>query len=477
MKVLSVASEIFPLVKTGGLADVAGALPGALKGLGIEMASLMPGYPAVMKELTASEQCAGYNELYGGPARLLRGTARGLDVFVLDASHLYNRPGNPYLGPDGKDWPDNAFRYAALCSVAADIGRGRVVDFQPDVIHAHDWQAGLVPAHSRFGGGPKTVMTVHNLAFQGHFPAQVFGTLGLPPQAFSIDGVEYFGGVGFLKAGLQCADAITTVSPSYAREIMTPADGMGLDGLLRARSSVVQGIVNGIDTKVWDPANDAAIAQHYAPKSLDQRQANKRAVESRFGLEQGDGLLHCIVSRLTMQKGMDLVAAAIPTLIATGARLAILGSGDAALEAQLKAAAEAHPRRIGIVTSYDEPLSHLMQAGSDTILIPSRFEPCGLTQLYGLRYGCVPVVARVGGLADTVVDANDAALSAGVATGIQFAPVTQEALEHALRRAAELYADRAGWTKMQRTGMGSDVSWDRSAKRYADIYEQILRAA
>jgi starch synthase len=352
-----------------------------------------------------------------------------------------------------------------------------VVDFVPDIIHAHDWQAGLVPAYVRYGGGPKTVMTVHNLAFQGHFPASIFGTLGLPPKAFGIEGVEYFGGVGYLKAGLQCADAITTVSPTYAREILTVEDGMGLDGLLRVRSSVVHGIVNGIDTDIWNPANDANITQSYTAKQLAKREANKRAIEKRFSLESGDGLLYCIVSRLTLQKGMDLVAASLPRLIELGSRLAILGSGDAVLEGSLKEATVRYPGRVGIATTYDEPLSHLLQAGSDAILIPSRFEPCGLTQLYGLHYGCVPVVARVGGLADTIVDANDAALSAGAASGIQFAPVTQEAVEHALQRAAALYADKPAWTSMQQVGMKADVSWTRSAARYSNLYRSLLKAA
>jgi starch synthase len=352
-----------------------------------------------------------------------------------------------------------------------------VPDFVPDIIHVHDWQAGLVPAYVRYGGGPKTVMTVHNLAFQGHFPASIFGTLGLPPVAFGIDGVEYFGGVGYLKAGLQCADAITTVSPTYAREILTPEDGMGLDGLLRVRSNVLHGIVNGIDTEVWNPASDANAMQTYTAKQLPAREANKRAIEKRFNLESGNGLLICIVSRLTLQKGMDLVASALPKLVELGGRLAILGSGDAILEASLKEATVLYPGRVSILTTYDEPLSHLLQAGSDAILVPSRFEPCGLTQLYGLRYGCVPVVARVGGLADTVVDANDAALSAGVASGIQFSPVTQEALEHALERTAALFADKPTWTRVQQAGMKSDVSWTRSAARYADLYRSLLKAA
>ncbi len=477
MKVLSVASEVFPLVKTGGLADVAGALPAALAKQGVKVITLMPGYPAVMTALENYETVYSTDSLFGGAARLLWGKAKGLDLFVLDAPHLYDRPGNPYLGPDGKDWPDNSRRFAALATIAAEIGRGLVADFVPEIIHCHDWQAGLVPAYVRYGGGPKTIMTVHNLAFQGHYPASIFGTLGLPASAFGIDGVEYFGGVGYLKAGLQCSDAITTVSPTYAREIMTVEDGMGLDGLLRARSQVVHGIVNGIDTEIWNPADDAHIAQTYTAKHLDRREANKRAIEKRFGLESGDGLLICIVSRLTLQKGMDLVAGALPTLMQLGGRLAILGSGDAALEGALKSAMVNYPGRVGIATAYDEPLSHLLQAGSDAILIPSRFEPCGLTQLYGLRYGCVPVVARVGGLADTVVDANDAALSAHAATGIQFSPVTQEALEHALRRTAELYADRRAWASLQQAGMKSDVSWTRSAARYAELYRALLKGA
>lgn len=477
MKILSVASEVFPLVKTGGLADVVGALPAALAQQNVKVITLMPGYPAAMKALENYEIVYTSDNLFGGAARLLWGKAKGLELFVLDAPHLFDRPGNPYLGPDGKDWPDNSKRFAALATVAAEIGRGLVADFVPEIIHCHDWQAGLVPAYVRYGGGPKTIMTVHNLAFQGHFPASIFGTLGLPASAFSIDGVEYFGGVGYLKAGLQCSDAITTVSPTYAREIMTVEDGMGLDGLLRARSPVVYGIVNGIDTDIWNPADDANIAQAYTAKHLEKRETNKRAIEKRFGLKSGDGLLYCIVSRLTLQKGMDLVASAVPKLMELGGRLAILGSGDAALESSLKTAMASYPGRVGIATAYDEPLSHLLQAGSDTILIPSRFEPCGLTQLYGLRYGCVPVVARVGGLADTVVDANDAALSAHAATGIQFSPVTQEALEHALERTSALYADKAAWASLQQAGMKSDVSWTRSAARYAELYRALLKGA
>jgi starch synthase len=476
MKVLSASSEVFPLVKTGGLADVTGALPAALKPHGIDMLSLVPGYPAVMTVLERTQVLHTYADLFGGEVRLVRGVAKGLDIVAVDAPHLYNRSGNIYLGPDGKDWGDNGQRYGALSIAAADLASGTVAGYSADILHAHDWQAALAPVFLRFRGGPKSVMTVHNIAFQGQFPASLFGSLGLPPAAFSIDGVEFYGNVGFLKGGLACADAITTVSPTYAQEICTPEYGMGLDGLLRARRNVVSGIVNGIDTDVWDPANDDSIQGHYTAKTLDKRSANKRAVEARFKLEPGEGILHGVVSRLTWQKGMDIFAAGLDALVETGARLALIGTGEAAIEREIMAAADRHPGRIGVLLGYDEALSHLVQAGCDTILVPSRFEPCGLTQLYGLRYGCIPVVARTGGLADTVIDANDAALNSGVATGFQFSPVDQPSLENALSRAARCFDDSATWRKMQARGMESDVSWERSASAYASLYRKLLKA-
>lgn len=476
MKILSAASELFPLVKTGGLADVTGALPAAMKSHGIGMLSIVPGYPAVMAALENAAPFLAYDDLFGGKAQVLKGRAGGLDVLVIDAPHLYARPGNPYLGASGKDWPDNAQRFAALARAAADIAAGRAAGYRADILHCHDWQAALGPVYAKFAGGPRTVMTVHNIAFQGQFPASVFATLGLPAQAFAIDGVEYYGTVGYLKGGLAMADAITTVSPTYAQEICTPEYGMGLDGLLRVRRNALRGIVNGIDADVWNPATDALIAERYTVKTLDKRQANKRAVERRFDLAEDDGILHGVVSRLTWQKGMDIFAASLDRLVASGARLALLGSGEAAVEQAILEAAERHPGRIGVVLGYDEGLSHLLQAGCDTILVPSRFEPCGLTQLYGLRYGAVPVVARTGGLNDTVIDANDAALQAGVATGFQFSPVDQPTLEHALARAADCYADPKLWRGLQKRGMAADVSWERSAAAYAQLYRNLLKA-
>ena len=479
MKILAAASEAYPLVKTGGLADVVGALPRALKPLGINVRTMLPGYPAVLAALGGGEIVHRYADLFGGKANLVAGTAGGLDVIVLDAPHLYSRPGNPYLGPDGKDWPDTAQRSAGFSFAAAEVARGGIAGYTPDVFHAHDWQAGLVPVYLKFGpaGGPPSVMTVHNIAFQGQFPAALFTSLGLPPAAFAIDTLEYYGTVNFLKGGLQSADAITTVSPSYAQEICTPEFGMGLDGVLRSRRAALSGIVNGIDADVWNPATDGNIAATYDAKSLPRRDLNKRAIEKRFGLEAGDGMLYCVVSRLTGQKGMDVFAENLDSLVASGARLALLGSGEAAIEQSVLASAEQHKGRIGVVTGYDEALSHLLQAGADAILIPSRFEPCGLTQLYGLRYGCVPVVARTGGLADTIIDANDAALAAGVATGIQFTPVDGPALEAALARSAGIFADRGAWRGMQKQGMKTNLSWTRSAGTYARLYARVARGS
>jgi len=477
-KVLSVASEIFPLVKTGGLADVTGALPGALAREGVEMRTLVPAYPPVAAKLAEASTAHVYADLFGGPARVLAGKAAGLDLFALDAPHLFDRPGNPYLGPNGLDWPDNARRFAALARVGADIGLGAINAFRPDVVHAHDWQAALAPAYLHYAGGsrPGTAITIHNIAFQGHYPASIFGELGLPAGAMTIDGVEYFGGVGYLKAGLLLSDRITTVSPTYAREIMTPEFGMALDGLLRTRAADVSGIVNGIDDTVWNPATDAALAQHYSALRIDMRARNKSTVQNRMGLAAGlNRPLFGVISRLSDQKGLDLLLEALPDLIAKGGQLALLGSGDRALEAGFAAAAAARPDAVGCVIGYDERLAHLFQAGADFIVVPSRFEPCGLTQLCALRYGAIPVVAHVGGLADTVIDANQAATAAGVATGVQFYPPSVEALTYALDRALAISREPAVSRRLKLNGMRSDVSWRGPAQRYAALYRSIAR--
>ena len=487
VRVLSVASELYPLIKTGGLADVVGALPGALAPLGVEMRALLPAYPAVLEALARAGGGPGavvaeLPDLPGGPGHIRLVGDPGLVVYLLDAPSLFARPGNPYTAPDGADWPDNGTRFAALAWAGTALARGIDPDWRPAVVHSHDWQAGLLPAYLALGAGPqpiaapgpKTVMTVHNLAFQGQFPPALLGSLGLPAAAFTTAGLEYYGSLGFLKAGLFYADALTTVSPTYATEIQTPEYGMGLDGLLRGRAADLSGIVNGIDETVWDPATDPHLVAGYAAATLEEKALNKQALQQRLGLAPApEALLAAVVSRLTHQKGMDLLLEAAPAFIAGGGQLAVLGSGDPGLEAAFAALSTAHAGRVACVLGYDEPLSHLLQGGADAILVPSRFEPCGLTQLYGLRYGTLPIVARTGGLADTVIDANHAALAMGVATGLQVAPITAQALSFALARALELFADQPTWRAMQRAAMRQPVGWQVSAERYAALYRRL----
>lgn len=482
IRVLSVASEAVPLVKTGGLADVAGALPSAVAPHGVEMTTLLPGYPAVMKALGRARAVHSWDSLLGEKARLLGGKIDGHPLLVLDAPAFFQRDGGPYSDADGRDWVDNWWRFAAFGRAAADIAGGLVKARHFDVVHAHDWQAAMALAYMRFAppeGGPPlpSVMTIHNMAFQGFYGADKFPALGLPSQAWSMDGVEYHGGVGFLKAGLEAASAITTVSPTYAREIRTAEFGMGLEGLILSRGDKVSGIVNGIDPAQWNPQADPALAAPFSVKTIGKRAANKRALEAEFGLEAGDGPLFVVVTRLTWQKGMDVLLEVIDHLVGIGGRLALLGSGDKAMENAFHAAAMRHPGKVGVRIGYDEALSHRMQGGGDAILVPSRFEPCGLTQLYGLAYGCVPVVARTGGLADTVIDANLAAVMGGVATGVQFNGVNYAGLADAVSRAVTLFWQQDVWRGIQRAGMKTDFSWNRSGKAYADLYAKLIAEA
>ncbi|WP_334175920.1 glycogen synthase GlgA [Pseudoxanthobacter sp.] len=479
LSVLSVVAEVFPLIKTGGLADVAGALPAALAPEGVRIVTLVPGYPTVMAALEMQEVLHTFADLFGGRATLLGAQAAGLDLLVIDAPHLYNRPGNPYVGPDGQEWGDNAQRFAALAAVGAFVGSGRLPAFEPDVVHCHDWQAGLTPAYITYGTARRTpsIMTVHNLAFQGQYPASVFASLGLPSYAMSVDGVEYYGQVGFLKAGLRLADRITTVSPTYAAEIRTPENGMGLDGLLRGRADLVSGILNGIDEAHWDPTRDPLLAQPFSVEALGQRAANKAALQGRLNLEHDPGaLVFGVISRLTWQKGLDMLLGCVDTIVRLGAQLVVLGAGDGWMEQGFRDAERRHPGRVGTVIGYDEGLAHQIQAGCDALLVPSRFEPCGLTQLSAMRYGALPVVTHVGGLADTVIDANEAARNRGIGTGVVFSPATRDMLDTAIMRTAELWRDQELWHQFQINAMMTDVSWRGPAKHYAALYRSLARA-
>lgn len=493
IRVLSLASEAAPLVKTGGLADVVGALPRAIAAHGVDMTVMIPAYPQVLAKLcpppvkgrrkaASAPVVHEWADLFGGPARLLRATLDGAEdgpmLLALDAPHLFTRDGGPYTDGSGRDWADNWRRFAALSRAGADVAGGAVAGMGFDLLHAHDWQAGLAPAYLKFAPGAghrvPAIMTIHNMAFQGHYGADIFPHLGLPAQAWAVNGVEYHGGVGFLKAGLEAAHCITTVSPTYALEIRTSQFGMGLEGLIQSRGNEVRGIVNGIDADEWNPTTDPAIAARFSARALAKRLANKRALEREFMLEKDDGPLFIVVSRLTWQKGMDVLTEVLDHLVGLGGRLALLGSGDAALVGELHKGAARHPGRVSLRIGYDEALSHRMQAGGDAILIPSRFEPCGLTQLYGLAYGCVPVVARTGGLADTVVDANLAAIHAGAATGVQFAGVDYQNLALAVTRTIALYHQDEVWTQIRRAGMRSDFSWNQSAATYAALYRSYV---
>lgn len=479
-EVLSVASEVFPLVKTGGLADVAGALPAAVAPHGVTMTTLVPGYPAIRAALGDARPLHRYDNLLGVEAQLLESRLGSFPLLVLDAPALFQRSGGPYGDSHGVDWTDNWRRFAALGRAAADLASGLLSDRHYDILHAHDWQAAMGAAYLSYAplSAPRaaSVVTVHNIAFQGRFDRAIFDFLGLPPHAYAVEGVEYYGGVGFLKAGLYTADAITTVSPTYAREIRMPEFGMGLQGLIATRQDIVSGIVNGIDPAIWNPQTDTDLVKRYTAATLANRKANKKAVEAGFNLSPGDGPLFTVVSRITWQKGMDVLAGQLDALVAAGGRLALLGTGETALEAQYRAAAARHPGRIGVAIGYNEKISHLLQGGADAILIPSRFEPCGLTQLYGLAYGCVPVASRTGGLADTIVDANEAAVTAGVATGILFDGVTGERIGDAINRTVALYGQPV-WRSLQRQGMKADFSWQRSGARYAALYQGLLARA
>jgi starch synthase len=470
---LFVVSECAPLVKTGGLADVAGALPTALAEQGVKVRTLLPGYRSVLAQLGKTKTAATYKDLFGGGAKLLTCQVAGLDLLILDAPHLYDRDGAIYGDETGKDWPDNAERFAALCQVAAKIAAKGIDGWTPDIVHGHDWQAGLTPEYLQGSGcDVPFVFTVHNIAFHGNVGGEKLQTLGLDTARFNADHFEFWGQISALKAGLVGAAKITTVSQTYAEELLTPAFGIGMDGVLRARQADLSGIVNGIDLDAWNPATDPNIKPY---KTAAGKAANKKALRKTFGLGPSDGPLCVLVSRLTEQKGIDLLLDALPTLLGQGGQLALLGSGDPKLEVALLEAADTH-ENLSVKIGYDEALSHQMMAGGDVILVPSRFEPCGLTQLYGLRYGTLPLVALTGGLADTVINASPAALARGVATGIQFFPIEAQALSNAFTRLCDLYADKPTWKTMQRNAMKQPVGWETSAAAYKAVYDSLTGA-
>jgi starch synthase len=482
MRALHAAAELFPWVKTGGLGDVIAALPPALAALDVDVRLVLPGFTPFLDALPLTEISRLRTPFAAERVRIALAPLpnSGVRTYLVDHPAFYDRPGSPYADPGGRDWPDNHLRFALLGWAAAALAQGADPEWRPDILHAHDWHAGLAPAYLRAAAAPApSVFTVHNLAYQGFFPAAAFGDLALPPGFFLIDGVEFYGGLSFLKAGLFYADRLTTVSPTYAQEIQTPAFGNGLDGLLRSRAAALTGILNGVDPNIWSPEKDALLPRPYGVDDAAAGKADaKKVLQRRLALDETpDRPLFGVVTRLSPQKGFDLLLAALPEFIAEGGRLALLGSGDADLESGVTAAAAAYPGRIGVVTGYDEALSHLIMAGADVILVPSRFEPCGLTQLYALRYGALPLVRRTGGLVDTVVDANAVTLAEGSATGFVFDAETPEALLAAVGRAVALYADRASWQRVMRQAMGCDFSWGAAARQYNALYTRLIGTA
>lgn len=475
IRLLSVASECVPFVKTGGLADVVGALANVLGTHDVQVRVLLPLYRQIAHLADGAEIVLEAGQQFGGPVRVLARREAGIDLLLIDAPHLYDRAGQIYLDNEGTDWSDNHLRFGLLSWLGAEIARTGVGGWQPDVVHAHDWQAALTPVYTRQNGsGVPSVLTIHNIAFQGNFPASEMGVLGLDPKGFTSDGFEYYGNIGFLKGGLTAADRITTVSPTYARELLTPEFGMGLEGVLKMREADLIGILNGIDTTIWDPKTDPALAVTYTSRSIAKKAANKRALLAYFGLDADTcGPVFSVISRLTEQKGLDIALEALPAVLDRGARFVMLGSGDPMLEDRYRDLAKRYPDRVGVQFGYDETLAHLIQAGSDATLVPSRFEPCGLTQLCAMRYGTLPIVSKTGGLADTVIDANSAAITAGCATGFQFAPATAHKLSDALDRAMTLFADDDAWKRVALNAMKHPVGWDRSALRLAEEYSAL----
>ncbi|WP_179404285.1 glycogen synthase GlgA [Burkholderia guangdongensis] len=484
MRVLHVCSEVYPLLKTGGLADVAGALPVALAALGCDARLLVPGFPAFRDGIADRTLVAELPARFGAAAgiKLYHGVLPGTDVaiYMIDAPDLYHRPGDPYADASKHPYADNHRRFALLGWVAAQLAQGLDTFWRPDVVHSHDWHAALAPAYLRAAElatgqrGAASVITVHNLAYQGVFPAYSFGELDLPPSFFDVNGAEFYGQVSFLKAGLYYANKITTVSPTYANEIQSDEQGCGLNGLLRDRAHDLLGILNGVDDAIWNPATDPRIAARFTPSSVAGKAKCKTALQQETGLAvQNSAPLFGVVSRLTEQKGLHLMLAALPDLLHRGGQFVLLGSGDADMERAFRAAAAAHPEQVAVVIGYDEDLSHRIIAGSDVIGVPSRFEPCGLTQLYGLKYGTLPLVRRVGGLADTVVDSALENLADDIATGFVFDRFDDDSLRAALRRAFALFARKSDWKQVQKQAMKQQFGWDRAAAQFMSVYQQI----
>lgn len=484
LRLLFVSSEIFPLAKTGGLADVCAALPMALARRGVDIRLVMPGYPEALDRIERQCVMSELGDLAGlGAARLVCGRlpGLGLPIWLVDCPQLYRRSGGLYQDADANDWPDNPERFALLAHAAVRLATGAAgSDWLPDLVHCHDWHAGLVPLllQDRGASAIPTVFTIHNLAFPGLCPADRIDRLGLPRQHFTPAGYEFYGQISFLKAGIRFARRLTTVSPTYAAEIQTPAFGHGLDGLLRERARDLVGILNGIDTSVWDPAGDPMIASSYSADDPAGKRHCKAELQREFDLDlDPEAPLTVSASRITNQKMADVLVHVLPQALARLPRMqfALLGQGEPRLEAAFQGLMAAFPGRVSVRIGYDEESAHRIHAGGDILVHGSRFEPCGLVQLYAMRYGTAPVVRRVGGLADTVVDCADwEAQVESAATGFVFDEPTEDAMLEGIERAAAMFRRRTEWERLRERAMSRDFGWARSADRYLDLYRALI---
>ncbi|MCB5187332.1 glycogen synthase GlgA [Methylobacillus caricis] len=482
MRILFVSSEAYPLIKTGGLADVSGSLPAALRDLGVDIRILLPGYPSVLQKLQEKRFLTTLQYLPEvGTANLILGIMpdTGVEVIAIECPQLYDRQGGPYSNSSGQEWEDNPLRFGILSKIGAILGctYSPLQDWIPDVVHCNDWQSGLTPAflHHSDAAYAKSMISIHNLAFQGSYPTGWVKRLGLPEESYQINGIEYYGQMSFLKGGIYYADSITTVSPTYAQEIQTEEFGFGMQGLLASRSHEIHGILNGIEMQEWNPATDPYLAKTYNIEHLADKKIVKKALQVQLGLEAAAHKpLLGIVSRLTHQKGLDIFLEIAGKLLAQNCQIVVLGNGEAQMEQGFRMLASRHPRQVSVTIGYKEPLSHQIMAGSDMFIMPSRFEPCGLNQMYGLRYGTPPIVTSTGGLADSVNDSNARSMKNNTATGFVLKSANPQQLLQAVERALMYYHDPRAWRKIQRNGMQRDLSWNTSAQAYLDLYQQLI---
>jgi starch synthase len=482
LRILFTTSECSPWIKTGGLGDVSAGLSEALTARGLDARVLLPAYRPVLAAAGHRREIARLPATAAFPAALLCEATlpSGVPAWLVDCPALYDRDGGPYQDPaTGADWPDNALRFGLLSRVAATLAGRSPLAWRPHILHCNDWQTALAPAQLHFAGGPRaaTLVCIHNLAFQGLFPAATVAEVGLPAASFAADGVEFYGRMSFLKAGVVYGDAIATVSPTYAREIQREPLGFGFQALLAARADRLHGILNGIDVRAWDPVTDRLIPRRYDAAHLEAKLENKRALQARMGLPPADVPLFGFVGRLTRQKGIDLIAAVAPEVAALPAQLVVLGTGERELEAAARGLARVHPDAVAVAIGFDEPLAHLIEAGADAFLMPSRFEPCGLNQMYSQRYGTPPIAHATGGLCDSIVDATPATLAGGAATGFLFREPTAAALLGAIERSLAAYRHPPTWRALQRQGMARDFGWDTAAREYVHLYASLARVA